>query len=110
MHELIRAFVAIKFSNQCWFSVKNWIHKKINYKFYSRKNKRYMRYFILLIIFILFNKSGIAQSSAGFDFFMGYGYYQGLNIGSEFVFKSGKQSVSLFAGIDKASKRNQKSL
>lgn len=39
----------------------------------------------------------MAQSSR-FDFFFGYGYYEGFTIGSEFHNRSGKQSCSLSAG------------
>lgn len=68
-----------------------------------------MRFFIILIIFISLNQSGIAQGQSKFDFFLGYGYYQGYNIGSEYFLNPDKNSVSLSIGIDKLAKRNQES-
>lgn len=48
----------------------------------------------------------MAQSSR-FDFFFGYGYYEGFTIGSELHTKSGKQSFSLSAGYFHRFQKNE---
>lgn len=49
------------------------------------------------VFLLIISQTGIAQSSR-FDFFAGYGYYEGFTIGSELYNKSYIQSISLSAG------------
>jgi hypothetical protein len=53
--------------------------------------------FSLFLISITLTQAGIAQSFR-FDFFLGYGYYEGITAGGELHNKSGSQSLSLSAG------------
>ena len=69
-----------------------------------------MKDFILLILFLQICQIGNAQSSSKFDFFLGYGFYEGYNIGSEYYFKSGLRSMSLSAGYDRLFIKKQESL
>lgn len=56
---------------------------------------------ILLILQFRFTQSGNAQPHSRFDFFLGYGFYEGCTAGSSCISKSGKQSVSASFGYDK---------
>jgi hypothetical protein len=42
--------------------------------------------------------TGASQSQSRFDFFIGYGFYEGIHIGSEYFLKSKTQSISLVLG------------
>jgi hypothetical protein len=68
-----------------------------------------MRIILFLVIFLTSLKFGNAQSMSRFDFFVGYGFYEGLNFGSEYFFKSYKNSASFSIGFDNFSKKNQES-
>jgi hypothetical protein len=39
-----------------------------------------------------------AQNHSGFDYFVGYGYYEGVHFGAAYQFKSDTQSISLALG------------
>jgi len=64
--------------------------------------------FILLMISITLSQTGMAQSSR-FDFFLGYGYYEGLTAGTELYNKSGSWSVNLSAGYFRRFQKDEES-
>jgi hypothetical protein len=68
-----------------------------------------MRFLFLVILGFLLNQTMHAQLTSKFEFFAGYGYYEGYNIGSEYYFKSGLRSLSLSAGYDYLFNKEQKS-
>jgi len=69
-----------------------------------------MRIIIISTIIFHISQIGHAQQESKFDYFIGYGFYEGYNIGGEYYFKSKKQSVSLSVGYDKLLKQEYKSL
>jgi hypothetical protein len=69
-----------------------------------------MRYILILLFIIEFNKTGNAQDQSKFDFFAGYGFYEGLNIGSEYFFPSQKQSLCFSIGYDNFTNKDQESI
>ena len=68
-----------------------------------------MRMILLSITFLLAATSGLAQSPSKFDFFGGYGYYEGYNIGSGYYFDQRFHSMSLSIGYDRLKQNNQES-
>jgi len=68
-----------------------------------------MRIIIFLIVTFQLNQISNAQNLSRFDYFFGYGFYEGLNIGSEYFFKSYKQSISTSIGYDKFIDKKQES-
>jgi hypothetical protein len=68
-----------------------------------------MRLVILSFAFLLVVSTGLAQSPSKFDFFAGYGYYEGYNIGSEYYFDQRFHSISLSIGYDRLKRNNQES-
>ena len=68
-----------------------------------------MKLFIFLIIIFQINQTIYSQSLSKFDFFFGYGFYEGYNIGSEYYFNNNIHSMSLSVGYDKLKKRDQES-
>jgi hypothetical protein len=69
-----------------------------------------MRIILLLIIVFQINQVCSAQSLSKFDFFVGYGFYEGYTIGSEYFFNSKNNSASLSLGYDRLKKRQQESV
>ncbi len=67
-----------------------------------------MKHLFFLIIPLLSLQIGNAQTSSKFNYFVGYGFYEGYNIGTEYC-KSDTQSVSLSIGYDKIKYNNQES-
>jgi hypothetical protein len=68
----------------------------------DNKNQYKLINVILVSSFLLlFSPTGKAQDTSRFDYYIGYGFYEGFNIGGEYYFRSGKQSVSLSAGYDR---------
>jgi hypothetical protein len=65
-----------------------------------------LSFFFLFIITISLSQAGLAQSSR-FDFFFGYGYYEGLTLGSELFNRTGSRSVSLSAGYFRRFKKEE---
>jgi hypothetical protein len=63
---------------------------------------------LLIIVLLFFNQIGNSQISSKFDFFLGYGFYEGINAGAEFYFKSYTQSVSLSIGANNLFDKKQK--
>ena len=66
-------------------------------------------FFILLLFFNLKARDSYSQTPQRFEFFAGYGYYEGLNLGGEFYFLSGKRSVSGSFGYDVFHQNGQES-
>jgi hypothetical protein len=60
-----------------------------------------MRFILLIIIIFQFGEIVNCQKTSNFSFFLGYGYFEGYNIGSEYYFNSEKQSISLSFGYDR---------
>jgi hypothetical protein len=65
----------------------------------------YITFFLLLCLIHPVN----AQLSAKFEFFAGYGYYEGFNAGTEYYFKDSVNSVSLSAGYARSISKYQQS-
>ena len=67
---------------------------------------------IVLISLVIFqiHLTGAAQDAKRFDFFIGYGFYEGFHIGSEYYFKSYTHSVSLSFGYDRLFKQENVAL
>ncbi len=59
-----------------------------------------MKFVIFLIQLLFVSYFSNAQISSKFDFFLGYGFYDGCNIGTEYQLKKEMQKVSLSAGFD----------
>lgn len=64
-----------------------------------------MRIILFSIVLFQIYQIGNAQQASRFDFFLGYGFYEGFNIGSEYHFKADKQSLSVSVGFDKLMKQ-----
>jgi hypothetical protein len=62
--------------------------------------------FVIYIFPIALNQTGMAQPSR-FDFFLGYGYYEGITAGSELFNKSGLQSLSLSVGYFRSFQKDE---
>ena len=61
-----------------------------------------MKYFVLIFVLILFIiHKGNSQHQRRFDFFTGYGLYEGINIGASYIFKTDTQSIGLSFGTCK---------
>jgi lipopolysaccharide assembly outer membrane protein LptD (OstA) len=60
-----------------------------------------MRIVILTILLVLINNPAKSQKASPFDFFAGYGFYEGFNLGSEYGFRADRQSISLSVGYDR---------
>lgn len=69
-----------------------------------------MHHFKILVLLLFLNQSITAQLSSKFEFFAGYGYYEGYNLGNEYYFKSGLRSLSLSAGYDHSFIKQQESV
>ena len=61
----------------------------------------------LIAFFLLLCTTGISQIQSEFDFFLGYGFYEGYNLGGEYNFNRGVNSVSLFTGFNRVKKNSQ---
>jgi hypothetical protein len=61
------------------------------------------------IILFTLSQTGMCQSHR-FDYFFGYGYYEGITLGSELFNKSGSQSLSLSAGYFKRFQKEEEIL
>lgn len=68
-----------------------------------------MKFLILSIIFLQIYQSGNGQLTSKFDFFFGYGFYEGYNIGTEFHLKNDLHSMSLSGGYDRLINKKQES-
>jgi len=65
--------------------------------------------FFLSILIIFISLAALAQSHSRFDFFGGFGLYEGYNIGSECYFNQRFHSISLSAGYNKICRYKQES-
>jgi hypothetical protein len=54
---------------------------------------------LLILLFISFLTLN-SQSRSGINFFIGYGYYEGMNVGTEYLLNSGKSSFGFSIGSD----------
>ncbi len=61
-----------------------------------------MKFFWLSILLFVIGQTGYAQNPSNFDFFLGYGFYEGYNIGCEYNFKSDIHSISLSTGYERS--------
>ena len=68
-----------------------------------------MRLLLLSLAILLISAYGLAQSTSKFDFFAGYGYYEGYTIGSEYYFNQRYHSMNLSIGYDRLKHNNQES-
>jgi hypothetical protein len=68
-----------------------------------------MRLILFFLIFLMCQTIK-AQLLSKFNFFGGYGFYEGINLGSEYFFDSKKQSISLSMGFDNFTKKNQENM
>lgn len=69
-----------------------------------------MKNFLIIYVLFFYFLSGIAQHASRFDFFIGYGYYEGFTAGSEYFLKSNKHSISTSMGYDKFISNDQKNI
>ncbi|GEM_PF-2206687 len=58
-----------------------------------------MKFLLIFIQILLFYKIGTAQQVSRFEFFVGYGFYEGFCVGSQYNFISNRQSMGFSAGF-----------
>ncbi len=75
------------------------INKRYHLLFNNAKLIRHSIILITIIIFLI-QQDLTAQDTSKFDFFLGYGYYEGFNIGGEYHFKSDEQLLGLSIGYN----------
>jgi hypothetical protein len=66
-----------------------------------------MKIYLISIPILLSCLFGNAQYSSKFDFILGYGFYEGYYMGSEYYFKKDIHSMSLSIGYDKLINKKQ---
>ncbi len=66
-----------------------------------------MKYILLSIKFFVLSHILFAQETPKLDFFLGYGFYDGFTIGSEYYFREQMHSISLSGGYENLFRKEQ---